>query len=304
MRWGASIAAAAALLWSSGTALAATDLTPFLAQYECPDGQAPGFCPGQPLHRAEHSGAVHTRYRDWSVGGCGWMTADNVHWFNSGGHQFFYKIWSWDDPCAPSNSNTVRSNPGNGGEVYELYKNSEGHFEARILGTRDVSQDTNQFFNPCEDHGWVIADDKVPSGRWAERNYGQRGTTGSPGCPEPLNHGWTQSRLEWINFPLQRPDGWIYYFNRPAIISSQYNNDSFDHANRSENFVCIEFHGCRVWWLCLKGEDKSADEQLDYRNPKMMYVVCPAGWHMADIRATFKYFPGQNLIPSSYGWPW
>lgn len=292
MRWLSLLTIACCVVW--GAPASALDLAPFFAQYECPDGGPPMTCPGAKLTRMEYDGEVHVRYHDWAIGvPDGYMTADAYHWFDyNPDHQYFVKIWEW-----PGMSEA------NGGEVYEIYRNGEGIYEARILGTKDIgTPGQNQFFNPCEDHGWVVAREDVPSERWDERNYGQRATKGSPGCPEPLNHGFTRTRLEWLNIPLQRADGWIFYINARAIISRQYNNSTFDRANRSESFVCIEYYGCRIWWLSLKGE--AGAEDLDYRNPKIKWVEPDRGWRLGDIRATLKYVTGNMFKPKEFGWPW
>jgi len=286
------------------TAQAQVDLRQYIYQYECPDGSPPKFCLDSELKPIEFNSTVHTRYRDWGIGTSGYMTTDIFRWFVvDDKHEFSAKIWSWDE-ALPTDYSTVDTNANNGGEVYEYYKNVDGKMEVRILGTKDSgTPGVDQFFNPCEakNHGWVIADETVPTGRWSERVYGQRATTGRTGCPDPINHGFTRTRLEWLNIPYQWPNGWIFYYNEPVIISKQYDNTSEASAKKVEGFACIQFRGCRIWFKCVKGPG----EDLDYRDPKIKFIDCPdIGWQKADMRATLKMFPGQNFQPAKYKWPW
>jgi hypothetical protein len=253
----------------------------YLTQYQCADGRFPTYCQGERTVPVEIGTPMGYRRADWGRPG-GWMLTDAFHWPSS---PFYGLHWVW--PAEPQN---------NGGEVYEKMAD-----RVRILFTKDASYPGNQYFNPCEVDGWVLFENTVPTGRWAEKLYRQRGAHSPTDCSGVINNGFTRSRLEDMFVPWLI-DGVRVDLFQHVVISEQYNNDTIEHANRIERFM-FGFGEGRVYWaLCLT--DNGKFEDFSYRLPRFPFSECPAGFRLADARLNTQIISATPPTPpAQYAWP-
>jgi len=270
----------------------------YLSQYQAPNGGFPyNVSEGQRQEVLIDTPMAYER-ADWGQPG-GWARYNAWRWPDS---KFHGLMWSWSPEFG-----ALRANENNGGEVYEVVDNSW----VRILFTTDYGSrkynsagDGNQYFNVCDVEGWGLFRTDVPSGRWHETLYGQRGGLNPTDCSGPINYGFTRTRKENITVPVMF-NGKRYDRRMNVIFSEQYNNRSIAESDRVERFGYAEWLGRIFWQLCVRG---GASQDISYRLPEFAFSQCPDGFgpYPADVRLATQFIfipPEQRRTPYSYGWP-
>lgn len=278
-------------------AITIPDVTAYLSTSRCPgDGMPtalePG-CAGAAPQRA--SDPMLYRRADWS----GHADGQIEDAYRSDDGTYFVNTFSYPPhgPFAAPN--------GDGGDVLVTDGTT-----VRISYTQNGAPNGGTVFGwwvgpNCGGTGWVLYDNKAPTGSWASEVASLAGSTDPAACPATLNPAYTQWRLETVAVPFLTggPAGATQQtVSLPAIISEHYDGPSIALSTAMERVVMPLGLGRALWeaWSLTPSSATFACPGIAGWN-----AAPTAGWSLQDRRCLTQIVTG-SVPPTTgdlYQWP-